>query len=253
MPSSFFDKIKLFKPAEIQPGAPRRAGRRGEGQTLFRRLTRGPWIILAVTAAVIAIVLTTMPSRGLSALDAGAVAPADVVAPFDLIIEDAEATARKKEEAAAAVLPVYTYDPNVFANTEDKIRALFAEGRAWTARFLENHRASELRTAILDKLGIDLEQADVASLIRLKFPAELEEVLVTLAAKTFSRGIVLAKNLFIHGEAEQGLTLLDLEGTERTVRVGDLLDIGRRERFAADSRRSRSGPERPCSELVRSS
>jgi putative nucleotidyltransferase with HDIG domain len=236
MPTSFFDKIKLFKGAEIQPGRPpAEPAEEEKRQTLFRRLTRGPWIILAVTAAVIALVLTTMPSRGLSALDAGAVAPADVVAPFDLIIEDAEATARKKEEAAAAVLPVYTYDPNVFANTEDKIRALFAEGRAWTARFPENHRAAELRAAILDKLGIDLEPADVVSLVRLKFPAELEEVLVTLAAKTFSHGIILSKNLFIHGEAEQGLTLLDLQGAERTVRVGDLLDIGESEkRFAAD-------------------
>src|SRR4030067_1025625 len=112
MPTSFFDKIKLFKGAEIQPGRPpAEPAEEEKRQTLVRRLTQGPWLILAVTAAVIALVLTTMPSRGLSALAPGAVAPADVVAPFDLIIEDAEATARKKDEAGAAAPPVYTYAP----------------------------------------------------------------------------------------------------------------------------------------------
>ena len=77
----------------------------------------------------------------MTALAPGEVAPADVVAPFDLTVEDGEETARKRAEAEAAVLPVYTYDANVFANTEDKIRALFAEGRAWTARFPRTTRA----------------------------------------------------------------------------------------------------------------
>ena len=237
MPTSFFDKIKLFKGAEIQPGRPPAAepAEEEKAQPLGRRLVQGPWLVLALTTLLIALGLTKLPSKGLSTLTLGAVAPADVVAPFDLIIEDAETTAQKRDEAAAAVLPVYTHDANVFAITEDKIRALFAEGRAWTARYPENHRAAELRTVILDKFGIDLEPADVTSLVRLKFPAEFEEVLVTLAAKIFNRGIILSKNLFIRGEAEQGLTLLDINGAERTVRVGDVLDIGESERlFSAE-------------------
>ncbi len=231
MPASFFDKIKLFKRAEIQPGRPSGDPSDDERErTLGRRLVRGPWLVLALTATVVALFLTSLPSRGLSTLPLGAVAPADITAPFDMIIEDAEATERKKQEAVAAVLPVYTYDPNVAANTEDKVRALFAEGRDWTARFPGNHRSAELRTALLDKLGVDLELPDVTSLVRLKFPAELEEILVTLTAKTFGPGIILSKNLFIHGEAEKGLTLLDIHGSERTVRAGDLLDIAESER-----------------------
>ncbi len=236
MPASFFDKIRLFKGAEIQPGRPAAEPPDEEkNRSLGRRLLAGPWILIALTAAVIALFLTNLPSRSLSTLKPGTVAPADITAPFDLIIEDAEATDKKRAEAVAAVLPVYTYDANVFANTEDKIRGIFAEGRAWTARYPGNHRADELRTVLLDKFGVDLEPADVTSLVRLKFPAELEEVLVTLSAKTFRPGIILSKNLFIHGEAESGLTLLDINGDERTVRAGDLLDIGESERrFAAD-------------------
>jgi cyclic-di-AMP phosphodiesterase PgpH len=235
MPSPFYDKIKLFKGAEIHPGRPASESPEEEKQLpLGRRLIEGPWLFLGLTAIIVAIFLTRLPTRNLTTLVQGAVAPSDIAAPFDLIIEDGEATARKKEEAAAAVLPVYFYDPNVLANTEDKIRRLFAEGRDWTARFPGNHRSEELRIALLDKTGIDLELADVVSLVRLQFPAELEEVLVNLVAKTFIQGIILSKNLFIHGETEKGLTLLDMQGAERTARVGDLLDIGESERRFSD-------------------
>ncbi|MCX6570220.1 MAG: HDIG domain-containing protein [Candidatus Aminicenantes bacterium] len=235
MPTSFFDKIKLFKGAEIQPGRTTAEHTEEEKKLpLGERLLKGHWLFLAVTAIVIALFLTARPSRSLSALVAGAVAPADVTAPFDLLIEDPEVTDLKKEEAAAAVLPVYSFDANVFANTEDKVRLLFAEGRGWTARYPGNHTTDELRTLLLDKLSIDIELQDLALLVRLKFPAELEEVLVGLSAKIFSQGIILSKNLFIHGEAEHGLTLHDLLGAERTVRVGDILDIGESERRCVD-------------------
>ena len=235
MPTSFFDKIKLFKGAEIQPGrAPAEPAEEEKKLPLGERLLKGPWLFLAVTAVVIALILAARPSGSLSALVQGAVAPADVAAPFDLLIEDPEATDLKKEEAAAAVLPVYSFDANVFANTEDKIRRLFAEGRDWTARYPGNRKTDELRTLLIDKLSIDIEFPDLASLIRLKFPAELEEALVGLSAKIFSQGIILSKNLFIHGEAERGLTLRDLLGAERTVRVGNILDIGESERRCAD-------------------
>src|SRR4030042_1348566 len=176
MPTSFFDKIKLFKRAEIQPGHPAADPVEEEKKlSLGPRLLGSPWLFLGVTAVIIALFLTSLPSRSLSTLAQGAVAPADITAPFDLIIEDTEATGRKKEEAVAAILAVYTFDANVFANTEDKIRRLFTQGRDWTLRFPGNHRSEELRTA-----------------------------------------------------------LLDLQGGERTVRVGDLLDIGESERRFAD-------------------
>jgi putative nucleotidyltransferase with HDIG domain len=236
MATKFFDKIRLFRGAEIQPGRPPAEPPSEEkDRPLGRRLLQGPWLVLALTAVFIALFLTNIPARSLAILTQGEVASADISAPFDLIIEDAEATEQKRDEAAAAVLPVYTYDVNIFANIEDKIRGLFAEGRDWLVHNPGDPKAAELRTALLDKFGIDLEPADVVSLTRLKFPAELEEVLVNLTAKTFRPGIILSKNLFIHGEEDAGLTLLDIDGNERTVRTAALVDIGESERrFAAD-------------------
>ena len=230
MPASFFDRIKLFKAAEIQPGHTAvEPPAEVPPQTLLRRLLKDPWPLLLLSTALVALLLTNLPSENLTSLDQGEVAPADVVAPFDLTIEDAEATARERTAAEAAIIPVYTYDANVFANTEEKIRRLFAEGRDWTTKFPANHQSEALRAELLDKQGIDLELPDVLTLVRLKFPTDLEETLISLAAKTFSQGIIVSKNLFIHGESERGIVLVEL-GKERPVRVNDLLDIGESER-----------------------
>jgi putative nucleotidyltransferase with HDIG domain len=236
MPASFFDKIKLFKGAEIQPGRPAvEPPEEEKPPKFFRRLIKDPWPILVLTTIIIALFLARLPSQSLSTLAKGEIAQADVVAPFDLIIEDPEATALKKAEAESAVLPVYTYDANVYANVDEKIRTLFSEGRDWTTRNPGNDQTETLRRLFLEKHGVDMELPDVQTLARLRFPADLEETLISLAAKTYSQGIIVSKNLFIHGEEERGLTMIDTEGRERPVRVSDLLDIGESEhRFNDD-------------------
>jgi putative nucleotidyltransferase with HDIG domain len=235
MPASFFDRIKLFRAAEIQPGRPpAEPGESAEPPTPVQRILKDPWAIAVLAAAIMAIFLTRLPSESLMTLKVGEIAPADVVAPFDLTIEDAAATTQKRAEAEGAVLPVYVYDANVAANTEDKIRLLFKEGRDWTARNPGNHQSEALRELLLDKHGVDLSPADVQTLVRLKFPADLEEPLISLVAKAFSQGILVSKNLFIHGENERGLVLVDPKG-ERPARVEALMDIGESERgFAED-------------------
>jgi putative nucleotidyltransferase with HDIG domain len=235
MPAPFFGKIKLFRAAEIQPSRPAAEAGEEEGRPpLLRRILREPWPLLVLTAAVVAVFLTRLPSKTTITLTAGEVAPADVVAPFDLTIEDREATAEKRAAAVAEVLPVYTFDANVFANTEDKIRAVFTEGRTWVARPPANPGPEALQTLLLDKDGVELELADVQTLIRLKFSAELEETLISLASKLFTQGIMVSKNLVIHGENERGLVLMDLQRRERPVRITDLLDIGESERLFSD-------------------
>jgi len=232
MPDSFFTKIKLFKTAEISPNRPAAAEPPVDEppQSFLRRLLRDPWPLLVLAAVVVAVMLTRLPSESLTTLTQGEIASADVVAPFDLTMEDAEATAQRRAEAETGVLPIYSFDANVFANTEDKIRRFFAAGREWVAKYPENHQSSALQKLLLDKQGLDLELADIQTLVRLKFPVDLEESLVSLLAKTFNQGIIVSKNLFIHGEADRGMLLLDGRGKERPVRANDLLDIGESER-----------------------
>ena len=238
MPDRFFDKIKLFKGAEIQPGRPAaEPGEEEKGQPPGRGLIRrAPGSFSASSPS--------SPRSSSSAClpracrrSTGAISPRRTSSrPFDLLIEDAEATRQRKAEAADAILPVYTYDRQRLRRSP-RTRSGGCSPRAGTGPPRPPGtvpRRSSGRSSSTSWASIS-RRADVATLVRLKFPAELEEMLVNLTAKTFDQGIIVAKNLFIHGEAERGMTLLDGQGGERTVRVGDLLDIRESEgRFAAD-------------------
>jgi putative nucleotidyltransferase with HDIG domain len=231
-----FDKIKLFKGAEIQPRkTPDEPVEEEKKRSGTERLLKSPWTFLFLAATIVSLFLLSAPVKKLPTFSPGAISPSDIVAPFDLTLQDLEATSRMKAAAENSVLPVYTFDPNVFVNTEEKIHRLFVMGWAWVQKNPAGQKIDELRASYLDLLGIDLDLQDVAALVRLRFPKEIEESLVGVAEKIFSQGIILSKNLFIHGEQERGLALLTLQNGERPVKVGELLDLKEsEERFTAE-------------------
>ena len=236
MSQVFFDKIKLFRGSEIHPRkTPVEPTDEEKKLSRTRQLIKSPWTFIFLVVTIVSLFLFSVPAQKIPNLTLGEIAPADIVAPFDLTLQDAEATNRLKAEAENSVPPVYTYDPNVFANTEEKIHRLFVMGWAWVQRNPASLKIDELRGSYLDLLGIDLDPQDVAALVKLKFPKEIEESIVGISAKIFSQGIILSKNLFIHGEQERGLTLLTLQDGEKPVKVGELLDLKEsEERFGAE-------------------
>jgi putative nucleotidyltransferase with HDIG domain len=236
MSPTFFNKIKLFKGAEIQPRKiPVESAEAPKELGPFERLIKSPWTFLVLITVVISIFLSYVPSRSLSTIALGEIAPADVVAPFDLTVEDVEATNRMKSDAENAVLPVYAYDRNVYANMEEKISRVFVMGRAWLQKNPSGQNPEELRNSLQDMLGLDIDPQDLASLIRMKFPKDIEETLTAVLAKIFDQGIILSKNLFIHGEQDLGLSLMTLQDGERVVKIGEILDLKEAEdRFAVE-------------------
>jgi putative nucleotidyltransferase with HDIG domain len=221
-----FNKIKLFRRAEIQPRRTQVEPPQGETKPPLPLLVlKSPWTFAVLSVVAIALFLSYVPTRSLGTVSAGEIAPADIVAPFDLLLQDDEATEKRREAAAAAVLPIYTLDPNVAANTEDKVRRLFALGRETLKEEGAAAKAEELRNLILDNLAVDLDLPEIQNLIRLKFPVELEESLVNLLRRVFRNPVVLSRGLFIHGEEELGLVLLTSRAGEREIRVTDLTDL----------------------------
>jgi cyclic-di-AMP phosphodiesterase PgpH len=230
-----FDKIKLFKGSEIQPKKiPDEPEPEAEKLSSFQAALRSRWTFLFLTVAVVSLLLSYLPKKSLSSLALGEIAQVDIVAPFDLTVQDLDTTNRLKAEAEAAVLPVYTYDPNVYVNTEEKIRRLFTMGWGWVQKNPASQNYGELRTTFLDQLGVDLDLQDVSGLARLKFPKEIEDTLTGISAKIFSHGIILSKNLFIRGEAERGLSLLSMQDGERLVKVAEILDLRESEQRFGD-------------------
>jgi hypothetical protein len=231
-----FDKIRLFKGSEIHPHrAPAEPAGEEKKLTKAEKFLKSRWTFFGLIVLLLSVIQSSTPAKKVNRLNLGEIAPSDIVAPFDLTVQDLDATNRLKAEAEKSVLPVYTYDPNVYANTEEKVHRLFAMGWAWVQKNPSGQKAEELRASVLDLLGLDLDADDVATLIRLKFPKDIEDILTGISAKIFSQGIVLSKNLFIRGEQERGLMLLTLLDGERAVKAGDILDLKESEgRFAEE-------------------
>ena len=231
-----FRKLKLFKGSEILPRKPQAPPPpKEEGQSVRKGLFRNPFVILALFVTVLSLIIAYVPSRILSTPGIGEIAGADIIAPTDLTIEDLETTAKRRIAIEGTIIPAYRFDAGSLATTEGRIHEFFNLGREWLRTLSGARKPEDLQKAVLDKLGIEIDLRRLADLIKAKFPAELESGLVGVIGKISAQGIILSKNLFIQGELEKGFTLIKTDGSERSARTSDVLDIKEaKERFAAE-------------------
>ena len=222
-----FKNIKFFKksPAPKKPKTNNSSPEKNEKASLLEKLAVYPHLSLLVFVIAVAYLISYVPSMTLPQLTEGEIAPTDMVAPADLTIEDKETTDIRRSEAEEAVLPVYNLDQNVFLITEEKIREFFSSGREFSQSALTAKQIDEFNNATFEKYGFKIPTTDLRLLARIKFPADLEENLISLIGKISSAGIILTKNLFIHGEQEKGLTLIQASGNERSINTSEIQDI----------------------------
>jgi len=222
-------KLKLFKSSESlgkkQNTTPSLSNIETK-QNYLPKIIDNPFIFIIIFILVFAYFLSYLPSKSLPLPDVSEIASSDIVAPEDLTIEDKETTEKRRREAVEAVLPVYSFDQNVFLNSEEKIRGFFNLGREWLKeKPLTSKKKEELRSNALDKFGIEISSREINSLTRVNFDPRIEESLISLLGKISERGIILSKNLFIHGEQERGFTLIRGPESEKIIKVEDILDI----------------------------
>ncbi len=232
-----FKNFKLFKsPApphktEQRPSSSTKEDRKG----FWPRLAGSAFPYMFLFALVLAYFISYIPSKSIPLPSDGEIAKSDITAPADMTIEDTETTEKRRKEAEDAILPVYTLDPNVFLNTEEKIRQFFSFGRDWLKTAAARKDYAALEKDIFDKFGLDMAAKDLIALEKAGFGADLEDSLVNLLEKYSASGIILAKNLFVHNEPERGLTLLRGKEGERVVKVQDILDVKEaKEKFMAE-------------------
>ncbi len=231
-----FRRLKLFKgPSSRQKNGEEEAPARKEKGHFWRRFFQSPFFFLAVFVLVLSYLLSYVPPRTLPKIEEGEIASTDIISPIDLSIEDAETTAERRAEAEEAVLPVYTFDENFFLNAEERIRQLFEFGREWLKSTSAPARTAALQEAIAEKFDLEIPPQELDSLVKSNFSPEIQETLISLIGKVSSQGIITSKNLFIRKETERGLILMRGPGSERPIRVDEILDLVEgRQRFAAD-------------------
>ncbi len=190
----------------------------------WQRLAAHPHLFVLIFALAIAYLVSYVPSKSLPQLEPGEIAPSDVVAPADLTFEDTETTELWRKEAEETVLPVYSYNENVFLNTEIKIREFFKAGSEMFSEEITSQSRSDFIQACQDQFSLELSGKTLQNLIDSEFSATLEESLISLLGIASAQGIILSKNLFTHNEAENGLTLIRGSSGESTTAVTDILD-----------------------------
>lgn len=193
--------------------------------SLFKKLIQNPFLFLVIFVAILSYFISYLPSKSLPQLQVGEIATSDIVAPMDLTIEDKETTEKRKLEAAEAVLPVYNLDQNVFLNTEEKIRGFFAAGRDWIKQPLTSKKIADFQKMCADRYGLEISLTTLRNLAKLKFSPIIEDNLINLMGKILKVGIILSKNLFIHGEQEKGLDLIINPQNEKHIKINEILDI----------------------------
>lgn len=220
MPLISFKNIRLFKAG---PPPVRRAGGREDREGRAPRIYERPLVLILAFGAGLSALTLTSPVRPLPNLREGQAAPSDIVSPADIQVEDAETTEARRSAAAAAILPVYSFDPNVFLDSEDKVRRFFAMGRQSVQAGARDF--ADLQKTVYDRFGIELGAADLEAIGKAGFGTDLESALVNILEKYSSPGLILSKSLVGEREPELGEAVLRGSEGERVVRIQDLLDV----------------------------
>ena len=223
-----FRSLKLFRTRDVPKNKSKKNSSKIKEETEAaskKKLLQNPFLYLFLFVIVLAYFLAYVPSRSIPVLEIGEIATTDIIAPSEITIIDKETTEKRRKEAAEAVPPIYTFNANVFLNTEEKIRELFIAGRTFLEENITNQRKSDFRNQILENYGLEISSNDLNALITNKFEVTIEEQLISLIGMISTNFIITSKNLFYHDEQNKGLTVVTNEGTESSLRVADVLDI----------------------------
>jgi putative nucleotidyltransferase with HDIG domain len=235
-PISFKD-MKFFKTKDTPTNRAKKNAVKPNGEKEIidkRRLIQSPFLYLFLFVIVLAYSLAYVPSRTIPVMEIGEIATSDIIVPADITIVDTETTESRRKQAAEAVPPVYSFNTNVFLNTQEKIREIFTEGRKFLEEEITNARKADFKKLILDNYGIELSPSELNALITNKFDATVEENLINLIGMVSTNFIITSKNLFYHGEQQKGLTVVTSDVSESTLNAKDVLEISEAKQTLTD-------------------
>ncbi len=139
-------------------------------------------------------------------LKPGTIAERDFVAPRDFILPDPEATERKREEAAAGILPVYDRDTQAAVRLEEVLRSAFDSARA-----ADRADPSAPPETFRPLFPAPLPEAALRALDRRHFSEDLETRVIAAETRLYRSGVVDNKELLLQ-HRERGVLVRDSGG-----------------------------------------
>ncbi|MCU0232854.1 MAG: HDIG domain-containing protein [Thermoanaerobaculales bacterium] len=174
------------------------------------------WALLTILGCVLLVLPRT--GSGPPGWQPGEVATFDFVVPADVSVPDEAATEAAREEARAAVLPVYDLEPRLQVELEEQLRMLFVicrDRRGRDGEGLASPRA--ITELVLTEPMLKVFDAAACS-------GELERVLTDIVSGVLRAGIVDDRRA-LERRGELGVTLRNLaSGSERLVPLAVLAE-----------------------------
>jgi cyclic-di-AMP phosphodiesterase PgpH len=216
------------------------------------------WREIGITALLVAtLTILLLPRLQLQTrtLAIGDIAPADIKAQTDFLLEDEVSAQKKRQEAAEHILPVYDFDPQAIEGIEQRLKwAIQTIEGAYQVRppvlagTLQDTRAPPLspeeaarveglhsvQTAMSREvittspffaereqefrriLGIELGEETLAMLRQLQYAPRLRHGIIDALTAVMQRGIVSDHNLFV-GHREHGIVFRDVRTEQEHV------------------------------------
>ena len=218
-----FRQLRLFKSDEIIPFRKKTPPGPKEKLSWLKKTVSSPFFYIAIFSLLLSFVISFFPARPLPLPRVGEIAAKDITSPLELTIEDVQATEKRRSQAEGLVPPVYFYNQRIISSVQEKIRQMFALGRAAAAGQAPG-TVQNLQASLSENLAIDLDQQALDQLLKLKFPVELENLSTQIMASILNQEIVLSRELMNHGELETGLLVIKGQ-EERLLKAGEIIDL----------------------------
>jgi len=199
------------------------------------------WVILLGTTILITVLLFPSLWKSTPLYRIGDVAEKNIKSPKSFLIEDKEATEKKREEAALSVLTVYDFDNTVAAKLEARIIKAFEhmntvlaerqnEAKSATPGGAVQKNANppeqpaplsqhdviwKAKPAFEEILGIEISNGAYKLLEKETFSVSIAEGITELLQTVYQRGIVGNKQLLLQ-EQQNGIIVRPLSSKEET-------------------------------------
>ncbi|MGK7346123.1 MAG: HD family phosphohydrolase [Candidatus Nitrospinota bacterium M3_3B_026] len=266
-PAGKIINIDAFKKKESGLAPSRK--RPGDDGDAERRRKEFVFLLLLSVALALALMMTPSRTETIKVPEEGSIAPGNIKAPEDMLIEDNESTAKKKREAREAVLDVYDFDSQAEKKIKAKINEAFftissvystragmraykdvisvfdadeavspppgdgslAESRAAVNEFENSEAFKAAEKEFWDKLGVEPAEKALKSARYYHYSPRIGEMVSSIISPIYATGLVTSKGQLPPTSA-RGITLRRLStGASREVKdFQEIYDLAEAER-----------------------
>ncbi len=177
------------------------------------------WAIAIILSIGLSIILAPNLYHSKPDYRHGMIAQDNIKADRDFLVEDANSTRQKRNDALTNIRPIYDYDAETAITLKTKIKKSFTLA-------LDSQDTGQLKAVLEKALGISLTQNELSFLKENNFSDDLSQKLAKVIS-SFYENTLVTRTTFQKSEREKGITIINvISRVEENVKdVSSILNI----------------------------